>query len=338
MQDITFNDNYLSEANQFLDALAKEIKGSGNPDVDEQLKRIEHLKAYHGDDRIISFADHEAEMANMPEQPKLTLSEDFQFRSLSQALDGFELGELIVVSAQQKTGKSLFVMQLADGMREEAPCCFLFEMPPKKMIRQLKKNGVPVPQAWAPRDNKSNSLKWMFERMMESMVKHGSRVFIIDNFDWLEKNSSRGETNEQACGYILHEIKNFCLKWNVVIILVAHTTQMPKEQPPNSNNIKGTSAFKQIADIVIMLWRKTEAVDFSSGEKKKGSEGSVIHRRTNETLLTIAENRRGGEESFIDLVFTNGKLVEGTLDTMRNLDKENEVNKKMMSGMFDEDN
>ena len=82
---------------------------------------------------------------------------------------------------------------------------------------------------------------------------------------------------------------------------------MSKRSLLQPDDIKDTGAFKQIADTVLILWRKTKE------EKIEGTRAKAPYR-TNETLVWVAENRRTGDTGYAQLVFKNGKYVEEVWD------------------------
>ena len=143
--------------------------------------------------------------------------------------------------------------------------------------------------------------------MMESMVKYGSRVFVIDNVDWLEKEYGYNQRTDEVMRDLLLKIKNFCKQWEVIIFLIAHVKKVPMDVIPQPDDIKDTSAFKQIADLVLILWRKTKE------EKVDGTKTKAPYR-TNETLLWVAENRQTGKTGYVQFIFDGKNFLEKVWD------------------------
>lgn len=271
----------------------------------ERLARIEHLRGYAGDDRIVSTKELQDIIAAEPATHVIPSG----LAPLDALIGGFTYEQLVVLSAQEKSGKTAFALDLVNRMAKENPTCFLFEQSPREIVRQLRDQGRPVPHFYTPLSNVESGWDWIVQRALESMVKHGSRIFVIDNFDWLEKNTKkRYNTTEEMCKDMLLTIKNFCKQYEVVVILIAHTVKMPVEQVPQANDIKGTAAFKQIADMVLLLWRVVTA-------EKVGTTKSKTYTKGNETLLNVAANRRTGREGFIKLIYDNGTYTADEFDT-----------------------
>lgn len=296
---------YLDE-NDFLGEYASLIEEAEVPakDREERLARVKGMwEKYSGDDDVVSFKDLEEAMQNEPPAIKIHT----KYEGINNLIDGFRYEQLVIISAQEKTGKTSFAIEMIDSMAEQNPCYFLFEQSAQEIIRQRKERGQNVPHGYAPKKNVDNRWEWVEKRMMESMVKYGSRVFVIDNVDWLEKEYGYNQRTDEVVKDLLLKIKNFCKQWEVIVFLIAHVKKVPMEQIPQPDDIKDTSAFKQIADMVIILWRKTKE------EKVDGTKTKAPYR-TNETLLWVAENRQTGKTGYVQFVFDGKNFLEKTWD------------------------
>jgi len=297
------NENY-SEAD-FAEAFADYLKDAPAEDRETRLSRVKGLwERYSGEDDVVSFKELEEAMANEPPTVKVMC----KYESLNKLIDGFRYEQLIVLSAQEKSGKTAFAIELVDSMEDQNPCYFLFEQSAQEIIRQRKERGQPIPHGYAPKKNVDNRWEWIEKRMMESMVKYGSRVFVIDNVDWLAKEYANNQRTDEVMRDLLLKIKNFCKQWEVIIFLIAHVKKVPMDVIPQPDDIKDTSAFKQIADLVLILWRKTKE------EKVEGTKTKAPYR-TNETLLWVAENRQTGKTGYTQFVFNGKNFLEQTWDS-----------------------
>lgn len=275
--------------------------------IDEREERLSRIRAmwenYRGDDEVVSFEELEALMENEPPVKKILSG----IQGLDDLMGGFRYEQLVVLSAQEKTGKTTFALQLADLLKEEKPVCFLFEQSARELIRQMKDRGQPRPEAFTPKQNTDNKWEWIEQRIFESMVKRGSRVFVIDNVDWLEKEYGYNQRTDEVMRDLLMKLKNFCKQWGVIIILIAHIRKIPFQQIPQPDDIKDTAAFKQIADVVLILWRKTTEAKVEGTKTKAPVRG-------NETLLWVAENRQTGRVGYVQLAFDGISFSEKVWD------------------------
>jgi replicative DNA helicase len=295
--------NKLNE-DDFLGAYEDFLKDAPPEDREARLKRVKGLWGkYTGEDDVVSFKELEETMRN--EVPAVKIGT--KYGSLDKLIDGFRYEQLIVLSAQEKTGKTSFAIELVDSMKDQNPCYFLFEQSAQEIIRQRRERGQDVPHGYAPKKNVDNRWEWIEKRMMESMVKYGTRVFVIDNVDWLEKEYGYNQRTDEVMRDLLLKVKNFCKQWEVIIFLIAHVKKVPMDVIPQPDDIKDTSAFKQIADIVLILWRKTKE------EKVQGTKTKAPYR-TNETLLWVAENRQTGKTGYVQFIFDGRNFIEKTWD------------------------
>lgn len=287
----------------FLTKAEEEAKTQPKTEREVQLGRIKAMwETYKGDDRIVTSEEMMETMEHEPPVEKLKT----QWGKLDALTEGFRYGQLVIVTAQEKTGKTTFALQMMETI--ENPTCFLFEQSPKEIIRQMKEREQVVPHFLTPAVNMENSWGWVENRAMEAMVKYGSRVFVIDNIDWLQKEYGYNQRTDEVMKDILLKIKGFCNQWEVTVFLVAHVTKMPFEQIPQPDNIKDTGAFKQIADVVLILWRKTNQ------EKVDGTKTKAAFR-TSDTLLWVAENRAVGKTGYVQLGFDGKRFAEKVWDS-----------------------
>lgn len=290
---------------EWADAFKDYLADAPPEDRDGRIARIQGLwEKYSGEDDVVSFEELKEALANEPPAVKIHT----KYPGLNKLIDGFRYEQFIVLSAQEKTGKTSFAIELVDSMEGQNPCYFLFEQSAQEIIRQRLERGQEIPHGYAPKKNIDNRWDWIEKRMMESMVKYGSRVFVIDNVDWLEKEYGRNQRTDEVMRDLLLKIKNFCKQWEVIIFLIAHVKKVAMEDIPQPDDIKDTSAFKQIADMVLILWRKT------TDEKVTGTK-TKAPQRTNETLLWVAENRQTGKTGYVQLVFNGKNFLEKEWDT-----------------------
>lgn len=294
----------MNEYDEFLGSFEDYLKDVPPEDRDTRLSRLKGMwERYQGEDDVVSFLELEKQMENEPPVVKVQT----KYEGINKLIDGFRYEQLIVLSAQEKTGKTSFAIEMVDSMRDQNPCYFLFEQSAQEIIRQRKERGQEIPHGYAPKKNVDNRWEWVEKRMMESMVKYGSRVFVIDNVDWLEKEYGYNQRTDEVVKELLLKLKTFCKQWEVIIILIAHVKKVPMQEIPQPDDIKDTAAFKQIADMVLILWRKTRE------EKVEGTKTKAPYR-TNETLLWVAENRQTGKTGYVQFVFNGRNFLEQTWD------------------------
>lgn len=297
---------------EWADAFKEYISDVPPEDRAQRIERIKGLwERYSGEDDVVSFKELQEAMANEPPAVKIQT----KYAGLNKLINGFRYEQFIIISAQEKTGKTSFAIELIDSMQDQHPCYFLFEQSAQEIIRQRVERGQDIPHGYAPKKNIDNQWAWLESRMMESMVKYGSRVFVIDNVDWLQKEYGYNQRTDEVMRDLLLKMKNFCKQWEVIIFLIAHVKKVAMEDIPQPDDIKDTSAFKQIADMVIILWRKT------TEEKVTGTK-TKAPQRTNETLLWVAENRQTGKTGYVQLMFDGKNFIEKIWDESLRISQE----------------
>lgn len=120
-----------------------------------QAKKIEEIKNYDGEDRIISSFD----MVKIVE----TGSTDVTFMSglpqLDRLIEGFEGGELVVISGKTGCGKTLMAQTLTKNLCKQRlyPLWFSYEMTARQFLNRFHK----VPLFYMPMVLKERALDWI---------------------------------------------------------------------------------------------------------------------------------------------------------------------------------
>jgi len=272
--------------------------------IDNELEKVEGEKEksdllnlflnYEGRDEVISSEEALKELAEERKNPPTKLMSDIP--TLDSLLDGFREGDLVVISAPTKMGKTTLAMSLTHNFsKQEIPCLwFSYELRQRDF---LEKFGEPIPYFLLPKNLINNTLEWLEKRIIESIAKFGTKVVFIDHLHFivdLEVIKQRAGIS-LLIGGIMRELKKIALKWNICIFLIAHTTKLSYDQAPQLSDIRDSSFISQEADSVLMIWRL----------KAKGTD-----QFTNEARLVVQANRRNGNTGGINLVFNEGRFYE----------------------------
>ena len=124
-----------------------------------------------------------------------------------------------------------------------------------------------------PPDN--NRLSNILEKAKFLVRRKGIKVLVIDPYNRLE--SEQGSKNEtQYISEVLDSLTSFAQKYDVLVVLMAHPTKIPKQangkgfEIPNLYNISGSANFYNKADFGIVVHRdKTENYTLVKIEKVK---------------------------------------------------------------------
>lgn len=280
---------------ELIASIQKEIsKERDTLEKSEQLLRLQELyEQYDGDDRVISSKELMEEIQNTPEKPKFYSG----FASLDKKMDGFVTGESIFLTGITKHGKTSMCMELSVRFKEQNPLWLSFEEKPIDLMRKFHAKTSEYPHFFTPRQNDITNLEWVEKKIIEAKAKFGSKVVFIDHIGFVS-DAERGKDDTEASRLerISRAVHSLAVKWDVLIFLLGHLTKVNSTQNPDIENIKGSSAMAQEADLTMLVWRKTERI---AGRVEIG----------NETNLSLQANRRGYTGN-VEFIYQDGRFLE----------------------------
>jgi replicative DNA helicase len=308
-----FEEKKDDSIDEFITALKSEIE-QVKDEVQEtqQLSRLRDIASrYKGEDKLISSLEFVEIIKNQPEQPKIHT----KFQGLDDLVCGFRPGQLISISAVAKSGKTNFCMELTSNQREFNPVWFPFEEGAQELVEKFMDRGETPPTFFVPAKIHSRTLKFIEKKIIEAIAKFDSKIFYIDNLDWIV--DPRSGEHERMIQYACMELKRMAVLWNITIVLIAHVKKLmnPTDQP-SYNDIKGSSAVYQISDTVIMMWRET-----------KKEHGELII--SNNVNVSVQLNRKTGKTGNVKFKWVDGHYEEYDWNIRdEDLDEFDKVDKK----------
>jgi replicative DNA helicase len=293
--------------------ISKVVTKTGDAGIDEMIKKLEHelveikddvkkdeqldrlteiAKKYAGEDKLISSLEYVDRIKSQPVSLKMMT----KFDGIDKLIDGFRLGQLVSISAAAKSGKTSFCIELTTNQKEYNPVWFPFEEGAEELVDKFMHRNETPPLFFTPARLQDRSMGFIERRIIEAIAKYDSKIFYIDNLDWIvDPLSSKHDLEIQhAC----MELKRMAVSWNICIVLIAHIKKMPViTDQPTYNDIKGSSAVYQLSDTVIMMWRETKKVD-----------GEI--QITANVNVSVQLNRKTGRTGNVKLTFDNGHYKE----------------------------
>lgn len=276
-------------------SIEKEIRREGNTaEQNEALIRLKEIaKEYDGDDRVISSRELVDEALKQPQKPKFYSG----FEELDRLMEGFTTGESVFFTGITKHGKTSMCMELSVRFSEQSPLWLSFEEKPIDLIRKFRDKTGEFPHFFTPRQNEKPDLEWLEKKIVEAKAKFGTKVVFIDHLGFVsDAEKGKDDTEASRLERISRAVHSIAVKWEVLIFLLGHLTKVSPTQTPDLENIKGSSAMAQEADVTMMVWRKTKRED---GKVKIG----------NETNLSIQANRRGSPGN-VEFLYEAGRFTE----------------------------
>lgn len=260
----------------------------------EALVRLQDIaKIYDGNDKVISSEELIEQVKNQPKKEKFYSG----FTDLDSKMEGWVTGESIFLTGITKHGKTSMCMELSVRFEQQNPLWLSFEERAIDLLRKFNDKTGTYPLFFTPQQNESPNLEWIEKKIVEAKAKYNSKVVFIDHIGFVA-DAERGKDDTEASRLerISRAIHGLAVKWDVLIFLMGHLNKVRIDQNPDIENIKGSSAMAQEADLTIILWRKTER---QNGKLEIG----------NETNLSLQANRRG-KTGNVEFKYENGRFLE----------------------------
>lgn len=268
----------------------------------EIIKLEDKLFSYEGEDKIVSSHDLKKELDLIQESK---FSFQTKVPSIDRILEGVEAGELIIVSGPTGTGKTTLLSSITKNIAEDVPTAwFSLEVTQRQF---LKKFGDNLPLFYLPAKNTENNIQWLIERIIEAKVKHNVKMVFIDHLHQIFSiDRFNGKNLSLELGDIVAKIKQIAIDYNLVIWLVAHSTD-PKEagsREPRMTDVRDSGMIIRLADIVLGVWRIPNRFD--------GTETRIdtIEEEDTRSKVRVWKNRRTGKLGYFLMDFDKGHLFE----------------------------
>lgn len=265
-------------------------------ELNESLSRLEDIaKIYRGEDSVVSFE----QIAEKIKSGKDEFTIMSGWAGIDNILKGFRLQQVVVVSALTKSGKTSWLMDLTTKIRDANPLWFPFEESAEELVRKFVERGEEPPRAYTPNTmtggGKISMMEWIEFRIVESIVKYGTKVVFIDQLDFIVPFN--GDNHSLRVGQAMRDVKALAKKWNVCIFLICHLSKARMDTQPTLEDLKGSSSIGQEADTVILLWREMT---------RKYGQVEI----TNNVNISIQANRRTGTTGNVKMVYIDGRFIE----------------------------
>ena len=283
---------------EMLNKLEKESKKTGDElNAIKERERILKLKeTYSGEDEVI---DSETAWKDWQANKKTNyIKVKTKIPMLDDIIDGFREGNLIVVSAPTKQGKTTLCQTFTANFAKEGWNCLWFSYE-VSVGEFLEKFNDKVPLFFLPKQLKENTLLWIETKIVEAIAKFNTKIIFIDHLHYIInlENINRNINTSLYIGSVMRELKKIAIRWNVIIFVICHITKTALDKPPELGDLRDSSFIAQEADIVMFLWRMM----------RREREMPVF---LNESILSVQANRRTGKTGIIKLGFKDNMFFE----------------------------
>lgn len=290
----------MAQENKLLKKIEKEISLTEDKiKQEEQRKRLEDIyKYYDEEDKVISSLEAKKNIDKLIKEGKEQVLIKSRYRELDKIIDGFREGNLIVVSGPTGHGKTTWCQNVTENIIKDdvKSLWFSYEVPVDEFLEKFEEN---IPLFYLPKTLKSNTIVWIEQRIIESIVKFGTKVVFIDHLNYIIDTNTfdKSINSSYQIGVLMRELKKIAIRWKIVIFLMAHLKQPQIDKAPTLSDLRDSSFIAQESDYVFILWRKIE-------------ENTIPPILLDESILSVQKNRRTGKMGNIALDFKNGRLKE----------------------------
>jgi replicative DNA helicase len=249
------------------------------------------MSEYEGEDKLYTSEEIVLDLKDKP----IPTGFKTGITALDELTGGFRKRQVITMFAHTKHGKTETAMWLMSLFPELTPVMIPLEQGADELISQRLERNYTIPHFVAPRRNDTFVLtEWIEERIVEGIAKYNSQMVVIDHLGYIDNMGVKGKWARENLAYrlgqVMKEIHHLAIKWDVVIILLAHISEGDEGKPPQLQDIGNSSDIKKESDTVISIWRKN-------------SQRNKVRIYENKTMLSVLANRRFGKNGNVGLLF-----------------------------------
>lgn len=239
------------------------------------------FKNYTGPDRVVSSVAFAAMLESLPPVRKHLTG----FPRLDAAIEGFEVGELIVISGPTAMGKTLLCDSIVSNMnvKDERSVFFTFEVTPRKFIENHKE---PRTCLYLPLEHYGSNLTWLAERAQEAIEKYEVRAVFIDHLHYIIDMHSKNNMSLEIGATMRFLKRDIAIALNIPVFIVCHASKVPVGQKMTMDHLRDSSFVAQEADTVLLVSRRYDKDVFG-----KNIEGSMLQGLA---AVSVAKARRTG--------------------------------------------
>ncbi len=271
-----------------------------NDKFEEKLLEDTFSSKNRGEDIMTRIQDIEFKelIAGMPTGLK-TLDDMF--------MGGFRDGQLVIISGVSGYGKTALSIQMTSNYSKQAipVAWFSYEMSVNELQWKFKEmGGYDDLLCYVPKKHTSDNVKWLEDKIVQSVKYFSTKVIFIDNLDFLTVDVRSGDDKLTMQKRIIGMLKRIAIDYNVVVFLNAHITKIEEGKEPRMQNVYGASETYKLADAIIFIHRLKEKVGRGEQELKF----------TNESKIIVDKNRLTGKLGQFKVLFKDNKfsLIDNT--------------------------
>jgi replicative DNA helicase len=258
------------------------------------------------------------------------------YKPLDVMLDGgFQGGELIILSAPTKSGKTLFCQTMSYNQAKNGipSVWFTFELGWQEFTKrfmemdpEFQSTGVPqnLP-IWYPIENHSLSLEWLESQIKKSITENNAKIVFIDHLHFLLPLKDFNQNVSFLIGGIVRELKTISIRNDIPIVLIAHPKKTEVDDIMTMSAIRDSSFITQESDFTLVMWRERYPQRVNNS-RRPGENVDILENKSiykNSAIVSLEANRRNGITERFRIEHNNGRfcdLEEALVEQMNAVD------------------
>lgn len=176
------------------------------------------------------------------------------FKELDAMLEGFEPGEMMILTGHTKHGKSRLAANIAWNAAMIGKTVYFINTEMTKLQMGRRFNALAGDRSPAGKillNDKAGLASNDVIRIMENAKEKGCDLMIVDHLHFFSR-SVENQTNEIS--KIAKEFKDAAVAYELPLLMLCHVQQADTKKYPTLQMIKNSSSIAQDADIVISVW------------------------------------------------------------------------------------
>lgn len=178
------------------------------------------------------------------------------YRKLDDMTEGFEGGEVMVLTGYTKHGKSKLAANIAWNVASRGDDVMFINTEMTKLQVARRMNGMTRDSSATPGkiyvNDRADLEAFDVTAIMERAKEMGCKLVIIDHLHFFSR-SADNQANEIS--KITKEFKEAAVQLDLPVILLCHVKHGDTTKRPTLEALKGSSSIAQDADIVLAVWR-----------------------------------------------------------------------------------
>lgn len=234
----------------------------GDEDLDELLiKAEERLKGVTRSGAVVQDKLSVVDLDDWRKIARDTEGRDGSIRGISTGIkglddmiEGFEAGEMMILTGHTKHGKSRLAANIAYNVAQQGKTVYYIntEMTKLQMGRRFNAMAGDRPIKGKIFLNDKAGLSYVDVIMiMENAKEKGCDLVIVDHLHFFSR-SVENQTSEIS--KIAKDFKDAAVEFELPLLMLCHVQQADTKKTPTLQMIKNSSSIAQDADIVITVW------------------------------------------------------------------------------------